>query len=172
MKKIAIGIIAFILVTSSMIFVFGQNRDGSGKGFGGKHSFGPPFLSEKFAKELGLNEEQKTQIKQIHDTEKPNIQALMEAGKGIHSQLEKLGTDGVYNESQVAELAAQQAENAKQLIIAKEKTKAAVFAVLTPEQRTKAEQMRDQFKNKFGKRFGKGRFGKGGFSGEEANNEE
>ena len=59
---------------------------------------------------------------------------------------------------QVNQIADSQSETMKQLFIEKEKTKAQIFAILTPEQRAEAAKMKDafkeRFKGKFNKRFG------------------
>jgi Spy/CpxP family protein refolding chaperone len=157
MKKFIIGFIAFSLFAVGGILVFGQREGGKmfgGRGFSGGH----PFL--KMAEKLNLSEEQKTQIKTILEDAKTRIKPLMETIRANHQAIEQLGKDGVYNESEVTRLANAQAETTKQLIIEKEKTKAAIFAVLTPEQRTQAEQMKSEMKERFKDRFKK-RFGGG-----------
>ena len=158
MKKYTIAILAFVILATGVIFVFAQKRDAGGRG---ERPFGPPpFALEKIADELSLSDEQRTQIKQILEAEKTKIQALMETARTTHEQLKDLGTDGAFNEEKVNQLAAQQAETTRQLIVEKERTKAAIFAVLTPEQRTKASEMKNKFEDKmrggFGKRFGRG----------------
>lgn len=159
MKKIAIAILALIVLTTGVMFVFSQKRGqrGAERGFGG-----PGFLLGKIADEIGLSEEQRSQVKQILEAEKPKAQALMETARETHEQLTKLGTDGTYNEAQVAELAARQAETTRQMIVEKEKTKAAIFALLTAEQRVKAAELHAKFKERMGERFGRRGFG-GGF---------
>jgi Spy/CpxP family protein refolding chaperone len=157
MKKYTIAILAFAVLAIGVGFTFAQKKE-SGKG---ERPFGPPpFMLEKIADELGLSEAQRTQIKQIMEAEKTKIQPLMETARQTHEQLKDLGTDGAFNEEQVTQLANRQAETTRQLIIEKERTKAAIFAVLTPEQRTKAAELKDKFEDKrregFGKRFGRG----------------
>lgn len=162
MKKYTIAILAFAVLAIGVGFAFAQKRDGgSGVGGRGERHFGPPpFTLEKIAGELGLSDEQRAQIKQILETEKTKFQALTETARSTHDQLKDLGTDGVFNEEQVNQLASQQAETTRRLIVEKERTKAAVFAVLTPEQRTKAAALKNKFEEKrrggFGKRFGRG----------------
>jgi Spy/CpxP family protein refolding chaperone len=87
------------------------------------------------------------------------MMTLKEEMRQIHKQLSAQGKDGVFNEALVTELAAKQAELTKQMIIEKERTKASLFAVLTPEQREKAEQLKTDFKGRFRDKF-KGRWGK------------
>jgi Spy/CpxP family protein refolding chaperone len=157
MKKYIIAILVFVAVATGVGFAFAQKREG---GRGERHFGAPPFALEKIADELDLSTEQRAQIKQILETEKPKIQTLTDAARATHEQLKDLGTNGVFNEEQVSGLAAQQAETTRQLIVEKERAKAAIFAVLTPEQRTKAAELKDKFEEKrrggFGKRFGRG----------------
>lgn len=165
MKKYAFAVLVFAVVAIGVGITFAQKK---GDGKRGERPFGPPaFALEKIADELNLSAEQRAQIKQILEAEKPKIQTLMEAVKQTHEQLKNLGTDGVYNEEQVAPLAAQQAETTRQLIVEKEKTKAAIFAVLTPEQRVRAGELKNKFEDKMRGRFGRrfdGHFGGGGSS--------
>lgn len=164
MKKYTIAILAFAVLAIGVGFAFAQKSGGgagAGNGGRGERPFGPPpFMLEKIAGELGLSDEQRAQIKQILENEKTKIQSLTETSRAAHEQLKDLGTDGVFNEEQVNRLAAQQAETTRRLIIEKERTKAAIFAVLTAEQRTKAVELKNKFEEKmrggFGKRFGRG----------------
>lgn len=156
MKKHIIAILAFAVLAIGVSFAFAQKKEIVNKG---ERPFGPPpFMMGKIADELGLSDEQRSQIKQITEAGKSNIQPLMETARQTHEQLKDLGTDGVFNEEKVTQLASRQAETTRQLILEKERTKAAVFAVLTAEQRTKAAALKNKFDDKmrdgFGKRFG------------------
>ena len=168
MKKYAFAILALVAVVIGVGFVFAQKK--GERGSGQRPPFGPPpFAMEKMADELNLSGEQRAQIKQVLETEKTQIRTLMETMRRTHDQLKDLGTDGTYNEAKVAELADQQAETTRQLIIEKEKTKAAIFAVLTPEQRTQAASMKERFEGKMHGRFGgRGRHGNRGDDAETA----
>lgn len=161
MKKYALAILVFAIVATGVIFAFAQQKkEGGERPFvGGRPPFPPPFFFGKMADELNLSEEQKTQIKQILDNEKTKVEPLMEAMRATHEQLETQGTNGTFDEARVGELANRQAETTRQLVIEKEKTKAAIFAVLTAEQRAKAAELKKKFDDKmrgggFGKRFG------------------
>lgn len=164
MKKITAAILAVTILAVGVGLVFAQR--GGDKGFGGKHH--GEFMErifERISEELNLSEEQKTQARQVLETSKTRIQPIMEQLKAGHQTAKTLGTDGTYNEAQVTALANSQAELTKQLIIEKEKTKAQLFAILTPEQRQtalqKIEEMKGRMKNRMP--FGGGRFGGGIF---------
>lgn len=155
MKKTTIAILAVAVLVLGGIFIFAQKgkRDGMGKmGFGGRGF-------DRIAEKLNLTDEQKTQVKTIMDESNTRVKPLMEAMRENHKQAENLGLDGTFNEKQVNQIANIQSETMKQMFIEKEKTKARIFAVLTPEQRTEAAKMKEQFKGDF---RGKGKKRRGG----------
>ncbi len=156
MKKITIAILAIAILGLGTVFIFAQKGGMKRGGFGGRGFGGPGF--ERMFEKLNLSDEQKTQVRAILEDSKTRIKPLMESLKANHEQIEDLGTDGIFNEAQVQQIAAAQAETTKQLIIEKERTKARIFAILTPDQRTEAlalkEQMKDRFKDRFKKLFG------------------
>ena len=156
MKKTLAVFLVMAIIGIGAVFIFAQksSREGFGKGgFGMGRGFG------RVAEKLNLSDEQKTQIKTIMDDSKTRVKPLMEAMRENRKQGKELGQDGVFNEEQVNQIANTQAETMKQLFIEREKTKAQIFAVLTPEQRAEAAKMKDGFKERFrGK--GKKRFNK------------
>lgn len=168
MKKMILAFGIFTLVSLGGILIFAQRGDAS-KGFFGRGGFGP-FGGrglERIAAKLGLNDEQKTAIGVIIDETKTPVKPLTEAMRENRRQMEELGTDGRYDAARVEQLAAAQADLLRQLSIEKEKAKAAVFAVLTPEQRAAAKEMKNLFREKM-----KNRIKERGFESEkEASNE-
>jgi periplasmic protein CpxP/Spy len=156
MRKI--GIVTFVvgvLAVGLVGMIFAQKgKEGNRSGFAGK-DFPPQFLVERIANELGMNEEQKTQAKSVIEASKERVKPLMEQMKQSRETVKDLGTDGNFDEAKVNEIANQQSETMKQLFIEKEKTKAQLFAILTPEQREKAKAMQDKFAEKMKGRFGR-----------------
>ena len=151
MKKAIIAILVAAVLGIGTVFIFAQK--GNREGFGGKGFGGRGF--DRIAQKLNLTDEQKTQVKTITEDSKTRIKPLMESLRESHKQAENLGVDGTFNEEQVNQIAGSQSETMKQLFIEKEKTKAQIFAVLTPEQRAEAAKMKDQFKDGFKDRFKK-----------------
>lgn len=151
MKKAIIAILVTAILGVGAVFIFAQK--GSRAGFGVK-GFGDRGF-DRIAQKLNLTDDQKTQVKTIMEDSKTRLKPLMESLRESHKQAETLGVDGTFNEEQVNQIAANQSETMKQLFIEKEKTKAQIFAVLTPEQRTEAAQMKEQFKDGFKDRFKK-----------------
>ncbi len=154
MRKITIGILATILLGIGLVgLIFAKNHKNE-VGHFGQNGFPPPFLVEKIADELGLSDEQKTNAKQILEEAKTRIEPLFNSIKESRQPIKDLGTDGNFDEAKVTQLADQRAVEMKQLFIEKEKTKAQLFAILTPQQREKARQMQEHFFNQMKGRFG------------------
>lgn len=151
MKKALIAFLVMAVVGLGAVFIFAQKggRNGFGKtGFGGRGF-------ERIAQKLNLTDEQKTQVKTILEDSKTRVKPLVESLKENRKQSENLGFDGTFNEEQVNQIAASQSETMKQLFIEKEKTKAQIFAILTPEQRAEAAKLKAQFTERFKDRFKK-----------------
>jgi len=91
--------------------------------------------------ELNLTDDQKNQIQAILTDERPNLKPLIQQLRTGRKQLRALGADGTFNEDQVRALANQQSGTMADLIVVRERIKARIFGVLTPDQRTEAEKM-------------------------------
>ena len=156
MKKGLIIFLVMAVLGLGAVFIFAQK--GSRENFGGGRGFGGRGF-DRIAEKLKLSDEQKTQVKTIMEDSKTRIKPLTESLRESRKQAENLGLDGTFNEEQVNQLAGSQSETMKQLFIEKEKIKAQIFAVLTPEQRAEAAKMKDLFQERF-KGKGKKRFGR------------
>lgn len=157
MKKYTVAFLAVALIAVGAIFVFAQKADGGKRKFG--HRFGHRAGFAKLAEKLDLTDAQKEQIKQITDASKTKVQPLMENMKTIRQQLKAATADGQFDEAQVQALAVQQANVSAQMIVERERTKAQIFQILTPEQQAQAKQLKEQkmerYKNKFKNRGSK-----------------
>ncbi|HXM35847.1 MAG TPA: Spy/CpxP family protein refolding chaperone [Pyrinomonadaceae bacterium] len=142
---ILIGIVA--LVAGGVVFVAAQ--DGAGQGQRPPHREGmqppPPHIGvpdvEHLAQALSLTDAQKAELKPFLDSERETVDALLKKLGDSHQQLEAATKDGHFDEALVRTLAGQQAQAQIDLTVEHERVKARIYNVLTPEQRTKAEQM-------------------------------
>lgn len=149
MKKITIAATIVAALTIGTIVVIAQisHKGGFGNHFGAAnhHEKIIVHLSDK----LKLNDAQKTQAKQVLADSKPRFEPLLKQLKESHHATMNLGSDGVFDEQKAREAATRQAEIIKQILVEKEKTKAALFAVLTNEQREQAKQLLSDFVENF-----------------------
>ncbi|MFZ0946050.1 MAG: Spy/CpxP family protein refolding chaperone [Syntrophobacteraceae bacterium] len=102
-------------------------------------------------KKLHITDAQKTQIHAIISEERAKMKPLFEQLKAGHKELRALRESGTFDEAKVRSIAKGQADTIVELIVTKERIKSRVYAVLTPEQRTKAQELREKWKACHGK---------------------
>ncbi|MBL8204510.1 MAG: Spy/CpxP family protein refolding chaperone [Blastocatellia bacterium] len=159
-KKIIITISVVALLIMGTIIAFASQQHFGKHRFGGRGLAGNP---EKFIEHalnratvvLDLTDEQKTKIKAIIEAEKPVVQPLLKQMADQRQELLQATGNGQFDESQVQAIAAKQGQTMSQLIVEKERAKSQIYAVLTPEQRAKAEKMRDHFMGRLQDHFSK-----------------
>lgn len=158
MKKLTIAFLAIAIAATGAIFVFGQT-EGQEKphrrGFSHRGNFHHRgmMMGRRMFRQLDLTDAQKEQIRTIRKTSRDSTKALRDSLRDTHKQLADLGTDGTFDQAAVESLAGQQADLQKQLIIERQKVKSQIFAVLTPEQKTKFNEMKANFADRMKKRF-------------------
>ncbi len=147
-QTIAAAIVAVLTIGTIIAVAQMSHKGGFGQHFEGLMKHHEQHI-DRVSDKLKLTDAQKTQAKQILADSKPRFQPLLERLKETHRTSVDLGANGVFDEQKAQEVAALQAEIVKQLLVEKEKTKAALFAVLTPEQREQAKQMMNDFVENF-----------------------
>ncbi len=152
-KKIFLGVTAIILVVAAGLAgtVLAQ---GPGRGFGPGPGFGrhSGWMLRHMTKELNLTTDQQTQIKNIMQAEKAKVQPLMQQLRQ-NEQAQDAAINSNFDEAQVRTFASQQAQIMTDLIVEKQRTKSQIYAVLTPEQRQKAQQLRQEHQQKMQQRM-------------------
>ncbi len=103
---------------------------------------------EHFLKKLGLSDAQKTQVRSIMDEERANIKPLVQKLREGRKELRDLRKSGPFDEAKVRAVARGQADTMTELIVAKQRMQSRIYAVLTPDQRAKADKMRESWKAK------------------------
>ncbi len=94
-------------------------------------------------KMLDLTDAQKKEMFSIKLEEHAKMKPLFQELKAGREKLKAL-PKGQFDEAKVRTIAKEQANTIADMIVAKERMKSRLFAVLTPEQRTKFEQMREK----------------------------
>lgn len=97
------------------------------------------------ARELNLTDAQKAQIKQIFQANKATGLPLMQQMAANKEAMLQATANGNYDQAKIQQLANQQAQLMSQLIVQKQAIRHQIYTqVLTPDQRTKAEELRAQ----------------------------
>jgi protein CpxP len=107
-----------------------------------------PFARRVFARvafELKLTDAQQTEIKQIVGDELAAARPLFEKLRENRKRLLESSAGGQFDEARVRATASEQGQTLSELIVAKERAKAKIFNVLTPEQRARAEELLERF---------------------------
>jgi Spy/CpxP family protein refolding chaperone len=110
----------------------GHGRDGGWMG-----------VLPRMTKELNLTDAQQAQIKSILQAERAKTQPMMQQ---LHKneQAQNAAVNGNFDEAKAQAFAAGQAQLMQNLIVEKQRTKAQIYSVLTPEQRDKAQTLMQQ----------------------------
>lgn len=161
MKKLTVLLMSIALVAVGAIFAFGQKADNAGegrRGFGqrdhGSHQGrkGNRGGMGRLFRQLELTDAQKDQLKQIRKAGFDSTKSIREQMHLNRQQLSQATAGGNFDEAQVNALAQQQGQLHAQMIVERQRMQAQMFAVLTPEQKAKAAELKDQFEQKHAER--------------------
>ncbi len=107
-------------------------------------------IAAHIARRLDLTDTQQAKVRSILEAERQNVAPLFAQAAKNRQQLHEATANGKFDEAQVRAIAAQQAQTMTELIVAKERVKAKIYnEVLTPEQRTKADQLMQRMEGHF-----------------------
>lgn len=129
-----------LLVSIGVVVVVAQSHPGRIGMHGGKANHHEKMV-EHLTDRLNLSDEQKTKVEQIVADAKPRFTEIHTRLATAHKESMDLGISGVYDNARAEAAATRQADIIKQALIEMEKTKAAIFAVLTEEQRGQARKL-------------------------------
>lgn len=130
-----------VLIVGATILALGHGLQGQGHGKGERRHGPGPEMVDHMAKALGLNADQVTQIKAIFESVRAGEEARHAKLDELHQQLEAATANGQFDETKVREIANQQAQLMSDQTVEHMRMKAKAYSLLTPEQRTKADEM-------------------------------
>jgi periplasmic protein CpxP/Spy len=144
-------------------FMRGRMGGPGGPGRGGPG--GPMGMLPMLARELNITDAQKEQIKTIAQSHRDEWKALADRARTAHQALNDAITAGTVDEGLIRQRSAEAAAVEADLAVARAKAHAEVFQILTPEQKTKAQELRVQMQERMKQRGGQrqGRQGRGLF---------
>ncbi len=146
LKTVLLGLAITAIVGASLIAVGqppwarGHGGPGGGPGFGGH-----------FAHVLNLTDTQKTQIKALREQAHAAAKPYHEQIKPIREQMQKLIEAPAFNETAARALDQQMMQAQIEIQVIYAKTEAAIFQLLTPEQKAKMTEMRQTMKDRHAK---------------------
>lgn len=150
-NRIFIPAIICSLLLFSAIFAQAMSEPDLGAGFAGDEpeltlSDGPRgehqgHRLEMMATILDLSEGQQEQIRQLFAAERDSHQGLRQERHTARTALDELMRAQPFDETAFRNLAQQQADRQVDALVARARVKQQVFAILTPEQQEKADQL-------------------------------
>jgi protein CpxP len=90
---------------------------------------------------LNLTDDQKTQVKQIMQTEKPSIKPLMQQEAQAHQQMMALVTSGNFDQAKATTIASQEAQTHIQMQVEHAKIASQIYQLLSSDQKAKVADM-------------------------------
>jgi periplasmic protein CpxP/Spy len=116
--------------------------------------FGPEHHMLGFlTKQLDLTEAQQAQVKDIFTKEKPTMGPLMIQQGQLHQQLMQEAISGTFDQAKVQTLAAQQGQVETALAMEHARIASQIYNLLTPDQKTKAQQLLQQHQQRMQERM-------------------
>lgn len=130
----------FIVIALVLAAAAGLAAHAATQGRVGRYGRHDGWMLRRMTRELNLTEAQQSQIKSIWEAEKAKIQPLHRQLRQ-NEQAENANVTGAFNEAEARAFAGKQAQIMSDLIVEKQRTKSAIYALLTPDQRAKAAQL-------------------------------
>ncbi|MGC8490522.1 MAG: Spy/CpxP family protein refolding chaperone [Syntrophobacteraceae bacterium] len=148
MRRLLTGL-TITLVAAAWMFgssiLFGSVAFGA-EGFCGHHHCDHWRHHHGFGKMLHLTDNQKKEMFSIRLDERAKMKPLFQSLKAGREQLGGLARSAEFDESKVSAIAKSQAAVLAKIIVEKTRMRSRMYAVLTPEQRTKLEKAREEWK--------------------------
>ena len=132
------------------------SKEGRGK-WGHRGARGGDRLMGRGFRQLDLTDAQKAQMKQIREAQHQNLQPLREELRAKRQELRQASQNGTFDEALVRQKLIEIAPLEAKLMAERFRAHQEMLSVLTPEQRSKLDQMREQFKSRRGERGSRNR---------------
>jgi protein CpxP len=116
---------------------------------GFKHR-GGNLMGGGLIRRLDLTEAQREQLKSIHESRRESMAALRSEIRAKRQELRQASSGDTFNEALAAEKLSEIARLEAKLMAERFAIHQATLSILTPEQKLKLEQMREQFKSRRG----------------------
>ncbi len=148
MRKTALVIAAAASLTLGAAVVLAHGHGKPGMHPGG--AFGSGMVMQRITRmlhRLDLSDEQREKVHAILEAARPEFQAHMESLRAGRQELWNMDP-GTFDEARVRELARARADEVVELVVLGQKVRSQVWAVLTPEQRERAAEMRSRMRER------------------------
>ncbi len=137
--SVAVALLALVLCGTAVISSAQQNDASGAQAWSGHRHGHMGFM----AKQLNLTDAQKAQIKTIMQSQRTTMRPLMLQMAQNREAMLTATSGGAFDQAKVQAIATQQAQLISQMTVLKEQLRSQIYnTVLTPDQKAKADQMR------------------------------
>ena len=139
-KRIVIGLAAMLLMVG--IAAVGESLAANGG-----HWHRGDFLNRRIAhltRALDLTDAQQQQVKSLVEARRPALKGLMQQMASQRAEMLSATQNGQFDPAKVQAIANQQGQTLASLIVARQELQSKIYGLLTPEQRTKFDQMQQR----------------------------
>jgi len=150
MKATKMVLLAVMMVFTGTVFAHGAGCDKGEKGCSDKKGM-KGDKCEMMMKALDLDENQKTQIKAIHEANMKKMQGGIKAMIAARKALMEAGESDNVNEATIKDLSKKVADSMAAMVLNRSKMKKEVKALLTDEQKKKFDKIHSEKKARMGK---------------------
>lgn len=110
---------------------------------------------EQMLHQLNLTDDQKAQVKQIFQAEKPTMKPLMQQEHAAHQQMMQLVTSGSFDQSKAGAIAAQESQTHVLLEVEHAKIASQIYQLLSSDQKAKVADIIAQHQQRMQERMNK-----------------
>jgi periplasmic protein CpxP/Spy len=143
------ALIVGVMLVGVGIHARAQGPGGPGGG-PGRGPGGPGGPEQFLFAQLSLTDAQKEQVKSIRESARAASEPFREQLKTVRDEIQAATANGAFDEATVRAIAAKAAPAEVELAVIDARTRAAVYNVLTPEQRTKLAALQAEFEQRRG----------------------
>lgn len=156
-KALVAAVIMALVVSASLVMAQSTgDKPADKRGHrGGREQFAKHEghgMSGRMFRNLDLSDEQQAKLKQIRESHRESTKALRQQIRAEMQTLHQANQGATFDEALVSQKLAEIAPLRAKLMAAEFKIRQEMLSVLTPEQKTKLEQSREEFKARRGER--------------------
>ena len=102
--------------------------------------------------QLDLSQAQRKQVRSIWEAEKPTVSSLVAEFADEDKEMDQATSAGTLDEAKVQEIASREGATVSKLLVERARLESKIYSsVLTPEQRTKADKMKERWHDRIGR---------------------
>lgn len=152
-KRVALwsGIVAVVVIAGIAIAGAQAHRAWGRHGWGRWGWRGPAAMGY-VSHELNLSQAQRKQVRSLWEAEKPTVSSLVAEFASEDKEMDEATAGGNLDQAKVQEIAAREGTTVSKLLVQRARLESKIYStVLTPEQRTKADKMKERWHDRLGR---------------------